>query len=41
MPDPDAPALGHVTRQRWQDRTEWVMASVQTYEAIVDEVTWH
>jgi site-specific DNA recombinase len=39
--DPDAPALGHVTRQLWQDRTEWVTASVQTYEAIVDETTWH
>jgi hypothetical protein len=39
--DPDAPALGHVTQQQWQDRAEWVTASVQTYEAIVDEVTWH
>jgi DNA invertase Pin-like site-specific DNA recombinase len=39
--DPDSPALGHVTRQRWQDRAEWVTASVQTYEAIVDEATWH
>src|ERR1039458_6099561 len=39
--DPDSPALGHVTRQRWQDRAEWVTASVQTYEAIVDEMTWH
>jgi hypothetical protein len=38
--DPDAPALGHVTRQQWQDRAEWVTASVQTYEAIVDEMTW-
>src|ERR1039458_10118390 len=39
--DPDAPALGHVTRQQWQERAEWVTASVQTYEAIVDEMTWH
>jgi site-specific DNA recombinase len=39
--DPDAPALGHVTRQMWQERAEWVTASVQTYEAIVDEMTWH
>jgi site-specific DNA recombinase len=39
--DPDAPALGHVTRQRWQDRAEWVTATVQTYEPIVDEATWH
>ena len=39
--DPDSPALGHVTRQRWQDRAEWVTASVQTYDAIVDETTWH
>ena len=39
--DPDSPALGHVTRQSWQDRAEWVTASVQTYEAIVDEATWH
>jgi DNA invertase Pin-like site-specific DNA recombinase len=39
--DPDVPALGHVTRQQWQDRAEWVTSSVQTYEAIVDESTWH
>jgi site-specific DNA recombinase len=39
--DPDTPALGHVTRQQWQDRAEWVTASVQTYDAIVDESTWH
>ncbi len=39
--DPDVPALGHVTRQKWQDRAEWVTASVQTYDAIVDESTWH
>ena len=39
--DPDVPALGHVTRQQWQDRSEWVTASVQTYDAIVDETTWH
>jgi site-specific DNA recombinase len=38
--DPDAPMLGHVTRQRPQDRTEWVTASTQTYEAIVDEKIW-
>lgn len=39
--DPDVPALGHVTRQQWQPRAEWVTASVQTYDAIVDESTWH
>jgi site-specific DNA recombinase len=39
--DPDSPALGHVTRQMWQERSEWVTASVQTYDAIVDETTWH
>jgi len=39
--DPDVPALGHITRQQWQDRAEWVTASVQTYEALVDEATWH
>ena len=39
--DPDMPALGHVTRQQWQDRSEWVTSSVQTYDAIVDEATWH
>jgi site-specific DNA recombinase len=38
--DPDIPSLGHVTRQQWQDRDEWVTASVQTYEAIVEEMTW-
>jgi site-specific DNA recombinase len=39
--DPDAPMLGHVTRQQPQDRTEWVTASTQTYEAIVEEKIWH
>ncbi len=39
--DPDAPMLGHVTRQQWQERGQWVMATVQSYEAIVDEATWH
>jgi hypothetical protein len=39
--DPDSPALGHVTRQMWQERSEWVTATVQTYDAIVDETTWH
>jgi DNA invertase Pin-like site-specific DNA recombinase len=39
--DPDLPALGHVTRQQWQDRAEWVTATVQSHEAIVDEATWH
>ena len=38
--DPDMPTLGHVTRQRWQDRSDWVMASAQTFEAIIDESTW-
>ncbi len=39
--DPDTPMLGHVTRQEWQERGQWVIATVQTYEAIVDEATWH
>jgi site-specific DNA recombinase len=39
--DPDAPALGHVTRQQWQERSEWVTATVQTFDALVDEETWH
>jgi DNA invertase Pin-like site-specific DNA recombinase len=39
--DPDSPALGHVTRQMWRERSEWVTATVQTYDAIVDETTWH
>jgi site-specific DNA recombinase len=39
--DPDAPALGHVTRQQWQERSDWVTATVQTYEAIVEESTWN
>ena len=30
-----------MTRQQWQHRSEWVTASVQTYDAIVDETTWH
>jgi len=42
MLDPDAPVLGHVIRQRvpGPDRVRHT-ASLQTYEAIVDEVTWH
>jgi site-specific DNA recombinase len=39
--DPDTPALGHVTRQQWQERSEWVTATVQTYEAVVDESIWN
>jgi site-specific DNA recombinase len=39
--DPDNPGLGHVTRQKWQDRSDWVIASEQTYEPIVDEATWN
>jgi hypothetical protein len=39
--DPDVPALGHVTRQHWQARSEWVTAAVPSYEAVVDDVTWH
>ncbi|MGH9107203.1 MAG: recombinase family protein [Acidimicrobiales bacterium] len=38
--DPHVPSLGHVTRQQWQDRAEWVTAEVPTYPAIVEEVTW-
>jgi site-specific DNA recombinase len=38
--DPDLPALGHVTRQQWQDQASWVTADVPTYPAIVDEATW-
>ncbi len=39
--DPDAPALGHVTRQQWQERSEWVTATVQTFDALVGEDAWH
>ena len=39
--DPDMPSLGHVTRQKWQHRADWVTASTPTYEPIVDEMTWH
>ncbi len=39
--DPDLPALGHVTRQKWQERDQWVTASQQTYEAMIDEATWY
>jgi hypothetical protein len=30
-----------MTRQMWQERSEWVTGSVQTYDAIVGETTWH
>jgi site-specific DNA recombinase len=39
--DPDAPMLGHVIRQEWQEQGQWVTATMQTYEAIVNEATWH
>ena len=39
--DPERPALGHVTRQHWQQRSEWATAAVPTYEAVVDDVAWH
>jgi len=39
--DPDVPALGHVTRQQWQQRNEWVTSTVQAYDAIVEEQIWH
>ncbi len=39
--DPDVPALGHVTRQQWQQRDEWVTSTVQAYDAIVEEQNWH
>ncbi|HTX01240.1 MAG TPA: recombinase family protein [Acidimicrobiales bacterium] len=39
--NPDAPALGHVTRQQWQERSEWVTAKVRTHEAIIEERDWH
>jgi hypothetical protein len=38
--DPDQPALGHVTRMRWQDRSEWLRAADVTHEALVDDTTW-
>jgi site-specific DNA recombinase len=38
--NPDTPALGHVTRQQWQERSQWVTAKVRTHEAIVDERDW-
>ena len=39
--DPDVPALGHVTRQQWQQRDEWVTSTVQAYDAIVEAQIWH
>ncbi len=39
--NPDIPALGHVTRQKWQNRAEWVTAATQSHEAIVDDTTWN
>jgi hypothetical protein len=39
--DPDLPALGHVTRQHWRERSERVTASVPSYAALVDQATWH
>jgi DNA invertase Pin-like site-specific DNA recombinase len=39
--NPDVPALGHVTRQQWQQRDEWVTSTVQAYDAIVEEQIWH
>jgi hypothetical protein len=39
--DPDQPALGHVTRMRWQDPAEWLTATDATHEPLVDESTWH
>ncbi|MGD0875155.1 MAG: recombinase family protein [Acidimicrobiales bacterium] len=39
--DPDVPALGHVTRQQWQQRDEWVTSTVPAYDAIVEERVWH
>ncbi len=39
--DPDVPALGHVTRQQWQQRDEWVTSTVQAYDAVVEEQIWH
>ena len=39
--NPDVPALGHVTRQQWQQRDEWVTSSVQAYDAIVEVQIWH
>jgi hypothetical protein len=39
--DPDRPGLGHVTRMRWQERSEWLSAADATHAALVDETTWH
>jgi site-specific DNA recombinase len=39
--DPDQPALGHVTRMRWQDRSQWLNATEFTHEPLVDEASWH
>jgi site-specific DNA recombinase len=38
--DPDQPGLGHVTRMRWQDRSEWQTATDVTHEPLVDETRW-
>ncbi len=39
--DPEVSALGHVIRQQWQRRDEWVTSTVQAYDAIVEERVWH
>ena len=38
--DPDHPMLGHVTRQQWQDKPNWVTAEAPTYTAIMNDATW-
>jgi hypothetical protein len=34
--DPDLPALGHVTRQHWLERSEWVRALMATLRHLGD-----
>lgn len=38
--DPDYPALGHVTRQRWQNSEGWVYSTETTHQPLVDEIIW-
>ena len=38
--DPDHPALGHLTRQQWQDNQSWVYSAETSHEPLVDEITW-
>jgi len=38
--DPSQPALGHQSRMRWQQPTDWVVADEETHPALVEDATW-